>query len=524
MRPASEPVFSRLPFIASAASGGLLVLAFPPYGFWWLAPIPVAMLSLIVHGRTARSGAWYGLVFGLAFCVPLLRWAATYVGWPGYLLGVFESLFFALLGGGLAIAQRLPFWPAWAACLWVAEEALRDRVPFGGFPWGRLGFSQPDGPFLSYAAFGGVPLLSFAVALTGCLAARAVVAGLGGRRRLVAVAAVGVLAVPLIGVALGTAVHSGDSSPRVTVAVIQGNVPRLGLGFDAQREAVLRNHVSGTLALARRIRAGTAARPDLVIWPENASDIDPLRNPGAGALITRAARAVRAPILVGAILDGPGTHVRNAGIVWSPRTGPGQMYVKRHPVPFGEYIPLRSIARAVTDKVDLVPHDMAAGHGVGTLRIDGLTIGDVICFEVAYDDLVRSDVTHGAQVIVTQTNNATFGHTGESPQQLAMARIRAVEHDRSVIVSSTSGISAVIAPNGDVLERSRIFTAATFDGPVAIQHGTTVATRLGTLPEWILTALGAGVLLLVATFRIRDRLPPRQSPSAEPAEKEKEAV
>ncbi|HEX3812321.1 MAG TPA: apolipoprotein N-acyltransferase [Mycobacteriales bacterium] len=523
----SEPVFDRYAFLAAAASGGLLVFAFPPFGFWPAAPVAVAMLSLIVHGRSAKSGSWYGWIFGLAFCLPLLHWAGTYVGLvPWLLLGLLESAFFCLLGAGLAIVQRLPFWPAWAAAMWVAEEAFRDRFPFGGLPWGRLAFSQPQGLFLPYAAIGGAPLLTFVVALTGCLAARAFEASLSrGQLKLIALAAAGVLEVPLIGVALSLTVHSGDQAPHENIAVIQGNVPRLGLDFDSQREAVLHNHVNETLKLARQIRAGQAPKPKIVVWPENASDIDPLDDPAAKALITHAAQAVGAPILVGAILDGPGNHVRNAGIVWDPRTGPGEMYLKRHPVPFGEYIPLRSLARKVTNKVDLVPRDMVAGDKVGALQIGGLTVGDVICFEVAYDGLVRSDVTHGAKILLTQTNNATFGRTGESPQQVAIARVRAVEHNRANLVASTSGISAVIAPNGKVLKKTGIFTSAILDGPVPIQSGTTLATRLGALPEWLLTAVGVGALLTVAGLRVWEALPERMKKGADGAEdREKERV
>lgn len=511
MRPSTEPVFDRYPFLASAASGGLLVFAFPPFGFWPAAPIAVAMLSLIVHGRAPKTGAWYGWIFGLAFCLPLLHWAGTYVGVvPWVLLGLLESAFFALLGAGLVLVQRLPFWPLWSACLWVAEEAFRDRFPFGGFPWGRLAFSQPQGPFLPYAAIGGAPFLTFAVALTGCLAARAFEASLNrGQLKLIALAAAGILEVPLIGIAFSLLLHSGEQAPQKTIAVIQGNVPRLGLDFDSQREAVLRNHVNETLKLAQQIRDGKSPKPAIVLWPENASDIDPLTDSGARAMIDHAAKAVGAPILVGAILDGPGNHDRNAGIVWGPNSGPGQMYLKRHPVPFGEYIPLRSLARKVTNKVDLVPRDMVAGDTVGALQIGGLTIGDVICFEVAYDDLVRSDVTHGAQILVTQTNNATFGHTAESPQQVAIARIRAVEHNRSNIVVSTSGISAVIAPNGKVLKKTDIFTSDILDGPVPIQSGTTLATRLGEFPEWLLTALGVGAMIAVGVLRIQPQLPER---------------
>jgi apolipoprotein N-acyltransferase len=245
-----------------------------------------------------------------------------------------------------------------------------------------------------------------------------------------------------------------------------------------------------------------------VLWPENASDIDPTTNPDAAAEIQRATDAVGVPILVGALLDGPGPdHVTNAGIVWMPSTaaqpGPGERYVKRHPVPFGEYIPLRSIARAITDKVDLVARDMIAGSGNGLLTQTPVPLGDVICFEVAYDSLVRSSVAAGAQLLVVQTNNATFGHSGETYQQLAMSRLRAIEHGRTVVQVATSGKSAIIAPNGRTLSSSGpLFTPAVLVSSVPLETSTTLATRLGPWPEWSLTALAlAGVAGAVGSSR-----------------------
>ena len=253
----------------------------------------------------------------------------------------------------------------------------------------------------------------------------------------------------------------------VVAAVIQGNVPRLGLDFNSQREAVLRNHVEGTLTLAADVADGTQPQPDLVIWPENASDVDPLRDQAAAALIQGAVDAIAAPVLVGAVVDNPAdpSTILNVGIVWEPTTasdagGPSEVYVKRHPVPFGEYIPFRSWLRLVSDEVDRVPRDFAAGDRAGVLQMGPARVGDVICFEVAYDGLVRSTVVEGAQLLIVQTNNATFGRTPQTEQQLAMSRLRAVEHGRWVLVAATVGVSATIAPDGTVEQRAEIFTQA----------------------------------------------------------------
>jgi apolipoprotein N-acyltransferase len=301
------------------------------------------------------------------------------------------------------------------------------------------------------------------------------------------------LGVVLVVVALVLPTPTGGQ--QVTVAVVQGNVPRLGLDAFSQRAAVLRNHVDATHELAARVRAGDLPAPDLVIWPENASDLDPYTDPQAAALIDAAVRDVGVPVLVGAVTDGPGRFVSNRGIVWDPTTGPGESYVKRHPVPFGEYIPFRSLARRVTSKVDLVPRDFTHGPRPGVLVVGPARLADVICFEVAYDGVVRDAVRGGGRLLVVQTNNATFGRSGETSQQLAMGRLRAVEHGRAVVVAATSGVSAVIAPDGRLMDRSRVFTRDLLVESVPLRGGRTLATRLGALPEYLMALLGLGAAL-----------------------------
>jgi apolipoprotein N-acyltransferase len=482
------------------------MLAFPGYDLLPLAVLGPAALALAVRGQRFRSGLWLGMVFGLAFFVPLLSWTGIYVGpLPWLALAVWEAAHLALLGGASALTSRLRLWPLWTAALWVADEALRGRFVLDGFPWGRLGFSQTEGPFLALAAYGGVPLVTFSVALTGALLAAAVVAVPRGLR-VAALPGAAALAVPLVG-ALAWAPLAGSSltagGPTSTVAVIQGDVPRAGLDFNAQRRAVLDNHAEQTHALARAVAAGEQPRPDVVIWPENSSDIDPYLNEDAARQIDGAAEAIGAPILVGAIVEGPGRFISNTAIVWDPDSGPGDTYVKRHPVPLAEYVPARSFFRFFSDDIDRV-HDQQAGDEVGNLEIGRARIGDLICFEVVYDGLVDDVVDGGAGMLVVQTNNATFGFTDESAQQLALSRLRAVEHGRSVVIAATSGISAIVAPDGTVVRSTELFTPDAFVAEIAQRSSTTVATRLGAAPEWALTALGAAALVVaVRPWRAR---------------------
>jgi apolipoprotein N-acyltransferase len=490
-------------------------LAFPAWDLWPLAAIGPAVLYVLTAGRPPGRGAARGGTFGLAFMLPLLSWSGIFVGdLPWVALATAEAAFFAVLGAGSALVSRLPGAPLWSALLWVAMEAARSRWPFGGLPWGRLAFSQADSALAQLAAFGGAPLVSFAVALTGALLGSALLhhrAAQSDRprssRRARWPRALTVALVPWA-VALPMWATAPDPTTRpgvrpVEVAVIQGNVPRAGLDFNDQRRAVLDNHVQATLELAAQVRAGNRDAPRLVIWPENSSDIDPLVNADAAAQIDRAARAVGVPILIGAVLDGPGRYLTNAGIIWDPVTGPGDRYAKRHPVPFGEYMPARSFFRLFSDKVDLLRRDFAAGDDPGLLDVAGVRLGDVICFEVAYDGLVGDVVRGGAELLVVQTNNATFGLTDESPQQLAMSRLRAIEFNRTVVVAATSGLSAVVLSDGSVLAGSQLFTPWRFADQIPVGGGTTVATRLGSLPELAMTVAAVAVLLYAVVLHRR---------------------
>jgi apolipoprotein N-acyltransferase len=326
------------------------------------------------------------------------------------------------------------------------------------------------------------------------------------RRRTVAtVLALGTaIALSVVGLALPTAKPNGA---QITVALVQGNVPRIGLDIENQREQVLRYHVAETEKLAADVAAGKVAKPDIVIWPENASDVDPYTDAGAKALIQQAVDAVDVPVLVGAVITNPAdpNTLLNTGITWNPTgsadPGPGVVYAKQHPVPFAEYIPMRKFARMLSSAVDRVSKNFAKGKKPGVMPLGIAKVGDIICFEVSDDTLVRKTVDAGAQLIAVQTNNATFGHTPETEQQLAMSRLRAVEHGRWVVVASTSGISAAIAPDGRVVQRTKLFTPAEVVQTVRLSDTRTLADRLGNAAELLLVLLGVSAVVLGARRR-----------------------
>jgi apolipoprotein N-acyltransferase len=483
--------------LGALGAGLLLWPAFPPLNLWPLAMVAVALLTLSLRGLRARTAAWLGLGAGAAFFLPVLTGLIPIGPDAWALLSLVQALYFAPMGAGIALAARLPGWPVWTAALWVTQEFVRGRFPFGGFPWARLAFSQTGTPLTPYSALGGAALVTFVTALAGGLLAYAVVrsaaaSGRPGKAGALAVAGA-------VGLAAGGLLVPTPATGRpVPVAVIQGNVPRLGLDFNSQRRAVLDNHVRRTHELAAQVRAGRVPRPELVIWPENSSDLDPYTDAEARALIDAAVKDVGAPVLVGAVIDAAdGEHVENRGIVWDPVRGPGAYYVKRHPVPFGEYLPFRSLLTKLISRFERIPRDFARGGRPGLLDPGPARIGDVICFEVAYDGVVR-DVA-AAELLVVQTNNATYGRTNLPPQQLAMARLRAVEHGRSVLVAATSGISAIIAPDGRMLERSGEFVPDIQVATVPARTARTVTDRLGAAPEWLIAL--AGLAAVAAAVR-----------------------
>jgi apolipoprotein N-acyltransferase len=518
----------RLPrLVITIAAGWLLFASFPTLNWWWAAVVAVGLLTWVLTNpaTTPVGGLGYGFLFGLVFYVPLLPWISTLVGAiPWLVLATTSALFPALFGLFAVVVRRLPGWPVWFAVVWAAQEWLKSIVPFGGFPWGSVAFGQADGPLLPLVQLGGVALLSTSVVLVGCCATAI---GLeivkwwraGGQARsgggsgdaadpppppAVVLPGVCICLVLLAAIVVWPHVrHAGVGSggePAVTVAAVQGNVPRLGLDFNAQRRAVLDNHVRETIRLAEDVRAGAAPQPQLVIWPEDSSDIDPLVNADAGQAILEAAEAIGAPILVGTVLDVPGRmqetpEYTNTMIVWNPVTGPADRHDKEIVQPFGEYLPMPWLFRHLSGYADRAGHFVPHKNS-DVVRIAGVPVGVATCWEVIFDREPRKAVLNGAQLLVVPSNNATFNKT-MSEQQLSVAKLRAVEHDRYVVVAGTTGISAVIAPDGGELTRTEFFEPAYLDTQVRLKTRLTLATRWGPILQWLLVGT-AGAVILVA--------------------------
>lgn len=472
---------------AAVVLGVVSSLNFDPVGLPFAMIVGVAGLVWLARSMSEarkRTVAVTGLMYGLGFMGPLIWWmnAVSHGAYVG--LALAETLFFVPIMLALRAATRLRAWPLWGAGVWVMGEWARGRFPFTGFPWGRLAHTSIDTPFSSYARLVAMPGTSAVMFVVAALVV-VVVVGPGLRHR--AAAAGGVVAIVLVGALLPTGI-AGAAGTR-QVALVQGDVP--GVFLTWPRGEIFDLHAAETARLAERIRDGEVPQPDMVLWPENATDIDPYHDEIVRDQIENLSALLKAPILVGGIFDGPTTSTaRNSGVVWTAN-GPGDRYDKLKPVPFGEYVPFRKEAGAIVDRLARdIPRDMLAGDQPGAMTIGDTRIGDTICYDIAYDSVTRRAVDGGAQLMVVQTSNAAFTGTSQPEQQWDISRLRAIETGRWVVVPSTNGISGVVDPSGRSVERAPLHQPATISAKVTLASGKTPALVIGRYLEWLLVAAG----------------------------------
>lgn len=533
-----------LRLILAAVSGAAAFTSYEPLG-WWPAGIFAAGLfyfALLAWPQSTKThptmaqGALLGFIHGMACYLLLLPWIGEFVGSPPYIaLAVACSLYAILTGlGGIALARSpwgflaFPFW-------YLAIEFARSSFPFGGFAWVRLAWGQVDGPLAGLAQWGGPALVTVAAVLIGVgvaqLCATQWLTTVSSNARVVSVrvASVVVVILPLLGGVVATfQLNRPDNTfDKITVAAIQGNVPRLGLDFAAQRSAVLHNHVRETKKLA-------AERQDLdlVIWPENSSDVNPFSERDAYDAIASAVDAVDTPVVVGTITrrDGDPYNTMQTFVPdrdaqsGQPTMTPGEFHDKVYLQPFGETLPMRSFFEKLSEYAEMAGN-FVPGNGNGVLHIPtshaavpnsrdsdepvdlttsqrDLAVGVATCYEVAFDEAFRRSIDNGASILTSPTNNATFGFTDMTYQQLAMSRMRAIETDRAMVVPATSGVSALIDPAGKVLADTEIFEANHLVDTLPLRSGVTPAVRFGQVLELALV-LGGVVLGSLAVIRRR---------------------
>ncbi len=455
----------------AALSGLLLSASFKPIGIWFAAPLAIALLIYSIN-KTGKYFASFA-IFAFTFNAAGLIWSNKYVGiTPWIALVLLQTIFYLPLGFLKKLGE---YWYFFLPVAFLALEELRARFPFGGFGWLRIGFSQVDAPYVRLASIGGVSLLSLATLLLGVAAFQLAKRGSG-------------ITIPAIAIALTL---SGifivpNNSPRQTfqVLAVQGSVPKLGLNFNDRATEVFYRHL-----IQSEKSLSTEKRPDLIIWPENSVDVDPFKNPKIGQALSSLVDKYNTPVIVGAVLRTDG-ELQNASILWQPKTGATTRYVKRHLTPFGEVMPLRSILTFFSDLPnqieDFSPGESAVIHQVGQAKI-----APIICFELVDDRLIQSSAD-SSNLFVVQTNSATFANTAESAQQLAITRIRSIEHARYSVSVSTVGISAIIDTNGLVLKSTKENIAASINGAVALNATRTIYDQVGQFAWMLMLLIGLG--------------------------------
>jgi len=431
----------------------LLSGAFEPIGKWWLAPIALTVHMYAID-RTDRK-LLSTFIFAFTFNSVLLHWTSTYVGsTPWIILSVgLSSLYLplALVGRWGIAAYPLIF---------VVLEEIRNRFPFGGFGWARVAYSQADAPYANIASRGG------AISLSGITVLIAAFVYCAVNKRMIFI-----FLVPLFALVIPNSISTVG---QTSVLMIQGNVPQLGLDFNARAKQVFYNHLNETkLALAQ------GKKVDFIVWPENAVDVDPYTNKD----VYEQLESFDKPLIIGAI-TGKGEKLLNTSILWGDKVQ--DIYVKQHLTPFGEYIPLRSLAKKISPFVNQV-NDFSPGKKQKIFSIGQARVAPVICFELL-DDEILANTAKSSNLLVVQTNSATFGTSAESAQQLSITRIRAIEHSRNVVSVSTTGISAIIDFNGKILRQTSMGTTDHVFADVGLIEHSSPRDRYG---DW------AGIFTLI---------------------------
>jgi len=488
----------RFPTAAAKAVGGgvAVALSLPPWGFWPLAFVGIALFESSLGERApARSRAWRGWLFAAAWMLPGMAWMWS-LTIPGYFAAV--AVFAGFHAVAATVAPQGPWRVIGRPAAHTLAEALRLVFPFGGVPLATLPIGQADGPFAGVVRLGGVILLTWLVFQIGFALAGPspfvpqTMARRMGRRAdgewhgaiglMVAVLVVIVSAVAPDGVA--AAQPSG-----LRIAIVQGGGPQGTRAIHSDPRDVVERHLAAT----RTIQPGSV---DLVVWPENVIDVPTFADsPELGDVVEQASR-IGAPFAVGITEDAPGDHFINAQVVVTPDGQVVSRYEKVHRVPFGEYMPLRGVLHALGAPTDLVPRDAVAGNRPAFLDIPTrngtVRAATVISWEVFFATRTDDGIDHGGSFIFNPTNGSSYTGTILQSQQVASSRLRAIENGRWVVQVSPTGFSAFVSPHGDVHDRTGVSEQKVIVRTISLSSGRTWYSRLGDAP-WIILALLAAL-------------------------------
>ena len=521
----STPMRAPLPLgwalLVAVGAGFVLDGAFPALGVWPVAFLGIGLALLIQQGRRLGAAFLVGFVFGTAFFGWQIFWATTFLGpLPWGALSVFMGAWCGAGGMLITLAyrwvvpafptlmSRLLFVPAVVAGLWTLREAVASVWPWGGFAWGRVALSQSDSGISDLFPWLGVSGVSFAMVFLSEVGLAAIQEGLRrrpwGERASTGWATRAALVTAIAALLVAIPAFPVTTSGTLRVGAVQGDT-KAGY-FDPPKH--YGDNLIGQFAATEPVYA---RHVDVVVWPEGASDVDPLEDPSAASYWDEVGTRANAPLVGGTIttrkVDGR-TEYFNTVLMWDAKKGrPTDYYDKKHPVPFGEYVPERPFFRAIVpDLIDLIGREYTPGTTDDVLDI-GKTVASVaICFDIVDDQIMTDGVRQGGRIVFAPTNNADFGEfTDESVQQLAIARIRARELGRTVVNVSTVGTSAIIHPDGSEHDRLPTYTPGVMVDDAPLSTTMTPAVLGGRQIEWLVSGLGIGALIAGFTLRFGRR-------------------
>ncbi len=487
--------------IPLAVLGGMIALyIYPTENIWVLAPLVPALILIATLGMGFRTALITGFLAGQAFYIAHIEWLSLYLGpVPLIALSTLMSVYFAL---GVALTawlwrkikpkpKQFLWFAVLASSIWVVREWLAMSFPYGGFPWSRLGIAQAHGPWANWAYFGGISLISFVMALVGAILALAI---LGYKKRGFPLKSATITLLALILTpALAPLGLLNTPTGSANIAAVQGNA-NAGLFSNLNAGTILQNHIDATKLVSE---SELSQDLDLLVWPENASDVDPLRSDAARSKINAIAAEYDAPFTFGTITVS-GDQVYNSTLLWSPDGELLDQYDKKRPVPFAEFVPDRPFWRALApDLIDLVTRGYSFGTRDGIFNLADFDAGSLICFEIAIDSIPRELALGGANIILSQSNNADFGYSDETYQQAAIAKLRAIETGRAIVNISTVGLSAIYLPDGKTLNELTWYQPGAMVNSVPLYEGITPALILGGWIDAVLALFGFLGLLMI---------------------------
>jgi apolipoprotein N-acyltransferase len=493
---------ARLRIGAAAVSGVLLALAFPALDLTPLAFVALVPLLWAWRGATPGRAALYGFVFGCVFYGIVLYWL-VYFGLVAVVpLVAGCAAYTAVTGWLVGYLTRAGFGTPWLiGAAWVLPETLRGRWPFGGLPWGDLGVVLHDfPPARALASWGGVALVSFLLVVFNGYLVQLLVAARAHAVRALGVAALGVAGVVAIVAVADVSRFEPDGTGELRVAMLQGNDQNRELTqAEKNRGYLTEKH----LALAARLQG----RYDLVVFPESSLDqFNPETNPALRSRLVAVGAAHGADVLANAAVPASDGRDFNTNLLYTPDGQLVGSYAKQHLVPFGEYVPFRSLIEW-TGIVDRIPNDYSPGSRRTILRVKDHRLATIICFESAFGPLVRDFVRDGAEIVVVSTNNRSYRRSGNTAQHVAQTQMRAAETGRPFLQASISGITASIDADGEVRGRTSLFRNTVVSATVTTTTGETPYVRFA---DWV--PLVSAVLLLGAAVTARLRRRPAAFP------------